>query len=116
MIKIINNQNCNIINGSSLKITRGSTSTLCFTFDRDVATIDTMYLTIAQDKKVVEKTKDDAEIDGKSVTFILSQEETLGFIAKRPVKMQVRYRSGDFVPPTPIFTVDVCDVLKEDVI
>lgn len=97
----------------NLKITRGSTTSLSFVFDRDVESIDVMHLTIVQDQKeVVELTKDDALLDGKQATFMLSQSDTLSFVAGRPVFIQIRYRVGDYVPPTPIFEASVYDVLK----
>lgn len=72
-----------------MRIIRGTTPTIQFTFSQiDPTDIVTAYLVIKQDGvAMITKPLTEATVDGNAVSFVLSQEETLG----------LRRRSGTIV-------------------
>lgn len=105
---------CNSINNPSMKIARGSTTSISFVLGRDASEVDVISLVFRQQgSNMLEKTKEDGIMFENTVSFTLSQTETLSFIAGRPLSVQLRYKVDEHVPATPIFTLTVCDVLKE---
>lgn len=75
---------------------RGSTPTVEITLDFDTALIEAIYITFRQcGEDLFEKTIDDCELDGNTVSFKLTQEETLGFNAKNCVYAQARIKLND---------------------
>ena len=73
-------------------IYRGSTVTNYFTSDIDLSEVTNLYVTFAQDHKVIfEKTLDDVEFkdEGKVVAVPLTQEDTIIFKNGLPVEIQI---------------------------
>lgn len=67
---------------------RGTTQTLTFTLPEEID-IAELYITFNQNKgTVLEKSKSDASIDGKTIAVSLSQEDTLKFDDKAGLKIQ----------------------------
>ena len=72
---------------------RGTTPTLEFTFPFDVSTLSSCYVTFQQNgKTVIEKQLTDGKVDGKKLSFILSQEDTLKFKVDY-IEMQIRCKT-----------------------
>lgn len=72
---------------------RGTTPTLQFTISGDVAVsnIQEMWLTFAQfGEIIINKSRNEMEIDGNVVTVTLSQEETLKLKSGKQINMQLR--------------------------
>lgn len=96
---------------------RGSTpqhSFRCPYAAKDLAEIRVIY---AQDKQpVVVKTKEDCELDGTALFVRLTQEDTLKFMAGRPVEVQIRllFRDGSSISSN-IITMGVERLLEDEV-
>lgn len=101
-------------------ITRGTTPSIRFSFNQiNVSLISVIYLTIEQGSLVIEKDISTATVDPthKFVEWAFTQEETLQFDEKMPVKVQIRYRLQDGKAyASKIFTVSPYDILKDGVI
>ena len=100
-------------------MTRGTTPVNRFRcVGQDLTDVDVLYITYAQyDNIVLEKTKADCEIDWEYVSLMLTQEETLSFVADEPVKIQIRGRYPDGSAfATNIVTVPINNVIKDGVI
>ena len=102
-------------------IARGTTPSLTFTFHTvNVSDIEVAYLTVEQlDENIIEKTKADAMVDPekRTITWTLTQEETLSLNSRKETNLQLRYRLVDnsaFV--SQIYPVEVREILKEGVI
>lgn len=54
-----------------------------------------LWVSLKQGKTVLRKTKNDLTINGNTLSFALTQEETAGFISTVPVEVQVRWISMD---------------------
>ena len=86
-----------------MAITRGTTPTISYKFNVvNPADIKVAYLTLQQTgSQTVEKDLSDATVGEDTLTWRLTQDETLNFRAKPsgprfpPVKMQLRYRLSD---------------------
>lgn len=99
---------------------RGTTPTHTFCTDLDMTDAEVIYVTYQQNgKTVLEKTREDVEVDGNKVIVKLTQEETLLFERRRdiPVRIQIRARwaLGNAVASNIIETT-AKEILKEGVI
>ena len=77
-------------------IPRGTTPTFTFTFKEqglDLTTAANVYVTFAQNKKVLTKTGSDLDVSEKSISVYLSQSETLMF--HDSVEVQVNWTTPD---------------------
>lgn len=100
---------------------RGTTPTHTFTTDVDLSSAEVMYITYQQrSKTILEKTLDDATIEGNKVTVRLTQAETLRFsddYASNEVKIQIRARTHDSSAwVSNVMTTTVDRLLKEGII
>lgn len=99
---------------------RGTTPTHVFSdIGVDLRDADAVYLTYEQNNKVVlEKEKTDLEISKDSISVMLSQEDTLLFLAnENPVYIQFRYRlANGKAGASDIVTVPVSRIIKDGVI
>lgn len=74
---------------------RGTTPTNIFNVDVNLTNADVIWITYAQQNKVViEKNKDDITATAKTLTVELSQEDTLK-LTEREVDIQIRARFPD---------------------
>ena len=97
---------------------RGTTPTLCFNLPFSVSNVAVLYITVKQyDVEVLEKDLSDCVINDTSVSFTLTQEETLKLKPNRRISIQVRVRTHDGTAlASQKFECDVKDILKEGVI
>lgn len=96
---------------------RGTTPTVTVNLDSDASAVSALFLTISQlGKTVVEKSLEDASIDGNALTFPLSQADTLLLCGATNAKIQVRGRTGTHAFASPISEVTVDEILKSGVI
>lgn len=96
---------------------RGTTQQLTFMLPEAIS-IAALYITFSQNgKTVLEKTLDDVEVNEKTITLSLSQEDTLKFCAKHAVYIQLRIRDalGNAIA-SEIIRTDAEAILKEGVI
>ena len=95
-------------------MTRGTTPNQTFIFPMKIDGADSLYVTYTQnDKTVLEKTIDEAEISGDTVSFTLSQQDTLKFSSSHKLYVQVRFTLDGRAYATKVFTLDVNKILKE---
>ena len=97
---------------------RGTTPTISITVKglSDIQ-INKAYLTLKQRGTVVEKTEADMEIDGDMLQVALTQEETLKFMARAEINVQLRVLStNNTAYASNIVTVPVEAILKEGMI
>ena len=97
---------------------RGTTPTISITVKglSDIQ-INKAYLTLKQRGTVVEKTEADMKIDGDMLQVALTQEETLKFMARAEINVQLRVLStNNTAYASNIVTVPVEAILKEGVI
>lgn len=78
-------------------IRRGTTPEQVFNTSIDLSEATVLYVTYRQwGKNVIEKKLDDCTVTSTSVSFYLSQEETLLLDVKHPdVEIQIRAKFGD---------------------
>ena len=84
----------------------------------DLTDVEVLYITYKQEDFVVlEKEKEDCEIEWEYASVMLSQEETLAFSPNVPVDIQIRgrFQNGNAFA-TDVVTVNVNDVQKDGVI
>ena len=101
---------------------RGTTPTHIYEVDKDLRTIEVLFLTYKQgddcnERTVLEKTLADFTITEDTVTTKLTQEETLAFCPDEKVRMQFRgkFPNGDAVACNKMYT-DFEHILKGGVI
>lgn len=97
---------------------RGTTPIHIFHTDVDLTTAEVIYVTYTQGTTVVEKTKDDCEVEEDTVTVHLTQEETLQFKAggyTANVQIRARYADGTALASN-IISIDISRILKNGVI
>ena len=96
---------------------RGTTPTLTFNLPFDTSVVKSAYLTIRCLGEEIEKSITDSELGETSISFTLTQEETLKLPKSRRAKIQLRIltKGGDALATT-IYEVEVADVLKEGLI
>lgn len=96
---------------------RGTTPTLELALDQSLEGAE-YHVTIEQGSIQLDKTETDCTLseDGKVITAVLSQEETLALDPAAVASIQVRYKLDDRAYATNIVAVRVDDVLLEEVI
>lgn len=97
---------------------RGTTPTLQITVTglTDIE-VQNLYLTLRQGQTTIEKTESGVTIDGEVISATLTQDETLSFVAKVDVALQLRVLStNNTAYASNIVTVPVEAILKEGVI
>lgn len=98
-------------------MTRGTTPTITYTFDTIVvADITECYLTIIQGSNVLEKELSDATVGESSLSWTLTQAETLALDAGKSATAQIRYKVGSSAYASKITKFQVDDVQKDGVI
>lgn len=97
---------------------RGTTPTHIFSLPIDTSTIRELRITYAQfDRTVLEKTESDVEMDEKTITLTLTQEETLKFKHSYKVELQLKVLTDTgTVLATPIKSIDVSEILNTEVL
>ena len=97
------------------EMTRGTTPTHEFNTNVDLTDAKIVYITYMQNgETVVEKTIDDAVIDGDKITVSLTEEDTLKFDANSLVEIQLRvgFENGERIASN-IMRVRVQKILKD---
>lgn len=97
---------------------RGTTPYNRFTIGKDLRNAEVIWLTYKQGSRIViDKTKDDLEIEENLITVHLTQKETLALKDTIPVRIQLRARfpDGEAVK-TNIIDTEASEILKEGVI
>lgn len=98
---------------------RGTTPSIRLTTDADLGDCK-VSVAIKNGRTLIVKTGDELEIetaeDSSSVTFTLTQEETLQLDPVAPARMQIRFKRGESACATEIKQVKVRDILQEEVI
>lgn len=100
-------------------IVRGTTPTISFKYTViQPSTIAVAYLTMFQNgERLLEKDLTTAEVGVDTISWTLSQEETLAMTAGQALTIQCRYRLDDgSAYATKKATEDVLDVVKDGVI
>ena len=98
---------------------RGTTPTHIFTIPFDVALIADLRISYAQcGKEILTKTKNDATLDGNTITVTLTQEDTLKFeCSKRVADIQVKVLTvEDDVVISDVITLNVERCLNNEVL
>lgn len=98
---------------------RGTTPTIAIKVHGcDLSKFETIYVTFGQGTNLVDKTGEDLEIEGDTVSVFLTQEDTLLFDSrKRTVEVQIRAVSeGGVAVASNIRQIPVDAILKEGVI
>ena len=105
-------------NNERLTIARGTTPTYTFTFEEDMGAAQEILVSFAQDFVIkVEKTAEDITVNGNTISFRLSQAETLSFTPNVDAYVQVRALRLDGVAvECPPFVMNVGVVLNDTVI
>lgn len=100
------------------KLARGTTPTITMTYKTiDVSLIVEAYLTMRQRGLEIEKTLAEAAVADNSLSWTLTQQETLDLRTDSSVNIQCRYRLQDGTAGTSeIYTVSPYAILKEGVI
>ncbi len=97
---------------------RGTTPTLKFTLPFEVSTIEDAWITLAQGgSEVLTKTLADCNASEKTLTVMLTQEETLKLTSANKTEIQLRVRTGDGKAlASKVFTESTQRILKDGVI
>lgn len=97
---------------------RGTTPTHIFNLPIETGTLKAVRITYEQfSRAVLEKTEGDVTMDGKTIRFKLTQEETLRFRKDVSVSFQIKVLTTDnVVLATPVETLSVKDILNEEVL
>ena len=97
---------------------RATTPTIKIDIDKDLT--EYFYRVAFKQKglKTIVKDQDDCTLseDGKLIEVPLTQEETLSFYANNKVMVQVRYGKNGIVCATNIVTIDIRDILDEEIV
>lgn len=95
-------------------IPRGTTTEIQYSFDQvDVATITDCYLTLKQGSLVIEKTLADATVGENTLTWKLTQAETLRFNDKDLIESQIRYKANGEAYISKVGRTDSYRILKD---
>ena len=100
-------------------IPSGTTPTLRWRFKNiPIEEIEVAYLTIQQDSEnIIEKTLGDAKIEGNTLLWTLTQEDTLKIKEDKSIFLQVRYRTrGGYSGKSPAYSEMGDKLLKGGVI
>ena len=94
---------------------RGTTPTLIFTLPFDCSNITKLNIAFAQDEKVIlEKELDSCDLNGKTLSVTLTEEDTLLFdCKKRCVEIQLRIGCGESRLASKIIKTSVDRILKD---
>lgn len=97
---------------------QGTTPTHTFKFPIDTGTIRKLRITYYQSgRTVLEKTEDDVEMSGDTVTITLTQRETLSFTDRQNVKLQVKVLTASgAVLASAIKEIGVHEILNKEVL
>ena len=97
---------------------RGTTPRLKFTLPFDTSQIAESYITFSQDETIkMDKSLEECEAYGNTLTVVLTQEETLSLASGKFVEIQVRVKTvSDDVLASNIIRVNVDRILREGVI
>lgn len=93
---------------------RGTTPAVELVLDASMAGYD-YYVTFECGGVQITKTQDDCSLslDGKTISVMLTQKDTLSLDAAQPVLVQVRYKDGDLAYATNIAKTTVGAILLE---
>lgn len=96
-------------------IYRGTTPKLVFKVNFNTALVEKIYITFSQkDRKPVDKELSDCELEEGKVIVKLTQKDTLSFVSKFPVKIQIRVKLTDgTATATKTIEKTVVDILKD---
>lgn len=97
---------------------RGTTPTHIFNLPVDTSTLKEVRITYEQfQRAVIEKTETDVQMEGKTITLTLTQEETLKFkhTSKVRVQLKVLTTTGAALA-SPIKELSVDEILNEEVL
>lgn len=99
-------------------ITRGATITNTFNVSVDLTSAVVLYITFEQSNRVVlEKTLEDCAVTPESISVDFSQEDSIAFKEKKPVRIQIRARLADgSAHVSEIIDTTASELLKEGVI
>lgn len=97
---------------------RGTTAPQKLTLPISTDLIDVLEVTYKQGEKIIlQKHKDDCELDGNTIKYTLTQEETFLFSHEKYATVQVRMKTNDGdVLGTEIEKVDVKESQSEEVL
>ena len=100
-----------------LDLGRGTTPELIIeSSGLDLSTLDVLWITLKQGNYELTKELPDLNISGDTITFRLTQEETLGFSSTQRIYIQLRYLIGDNAYKTNVVSCEASMILKEGVI
>lgn len=94
---------------------RGTTPIHTITTEIDLRDAVVIYVTYKQKRNIIlDKTKDDIEVDEDEIRIPLTQAETLSFSYKDPIRVQIRakYASGKAVASN-IMVGTIGEILKD---
>lgn len=95
-------------------IRRGTTPTLTFTLPFAASAITALSIAFAQKRAVIlEKKLSDVKIDGNSVSVTLTENETLSFLERTSLEIQMRCYCGRSKMASQIISVPIKRILKE---
>ena len=85
---------------------------------RDANEYSAIVVTLEQNGEIIlNKTKNDMEIEGNKVRLVLTQEETLLFEKDEPAYVQIRaYRNPKDAPGSKIYKIQVHRSINEEVL
>lgn len=94
---------------------KGTTPTFTFTLPFDASTVEVAYLTFQQGNSVAfEKGMTSATTEGQSISFLVTQKDTLGLADSPDVTIQFRCKTSDGkVYASGLIEVPVVPTLKD---
>lgn len=97
---------------------RGTTPTHVFVLPIEVSKIRELRITYKQmDRIVLEKTEKEVKMDGSTVQFTLTQEESLAFRKEYAAKVQMKVLTDDgVVLASPVKELKTSEILNEEVL
>lgn len=97
---------------------RGTTPTHTFQIPISVADLKEVRITYEQmGRKILEKTEKELLMEGKEISFTLTQEESLKFKASAPVDLQVKVlTTSGTVLASPVIRMSVYKILNTEVL
>lgn len=102
---------------------RGTTPTLTFELPFDTSLINSLSIAFSQtttaykpSQLALEKTHEDVQMNGSTVTLKLTQEDTLELDAAHDVEIQLRVLCGETAMASQIISVPVRRILRDGVL
>lgn len=95
-----------------MDIRRGTTPEITYESSYNADSFDILWLTLKQGDIEITKEKADVTINGKEITFKLTQEETLSFKVGS-VSMQLRGRTGDDAVADEVKSFGVKEIIRD---